>query len=226
MKQAQGAAGEAVLPARPEGQGGPHEGEARGAGVDAAGRPGRIDDLSGGGRMATPDPERRARRQEAARPQRRRAPLHVRGSRSRRARRASPWSRAWTRSAGARCAARWWPARWCWGTTSTRRASTTRKRLTARQREQLSARVREKAAAFCVGVADPREIDRLNILRATHLAMQRAVAGPAPRARRHPGRRPHRARRGHARSGRSSRATRSRSRSRPPPSWPRSSGTR
>ena len=51
------------------------------------------------------------------------------------------------------------------------------KRLTAKQREELSARVREKAMAFSVGVADPREIDRLNILRATHLAMARAVQG-------------------------------------------------
>ena len=51
------------------------------------------------------------------------------------------------------------------------------KRLTAKQREELSARVREKAMAFSVGVADPREIDRLNILRATHLAMVRAVQG-------------------------------------------------
>jgi ribonuclease HII len=51
------------------------------------------------------------------------------------------------------------------------------KRLTAKQREELSARVREKATAFSVGVADPREIDRLNILRATHLAMVRAVQG-------------------------------------------------
>jgi ribonuclease HII len=51
------------------------------------------------------------------------------------------------------------------------------KRLTAKQREELSARVRDKAAAFSVGVADPREIDRLNILRATHLAMVRAVQG-------------------------------------------------
>jgi ribonuclease HII len=51
------------------------------------------------------------------------------------------------------------------------------KRLTAKQREDLSARVRDKAMAFSVGVADPREIDRLNILRATHLAMARAVQG-------------------------------------------------
>ncbi len=51
------------------------------------------------------------------------------------------------------------------------------KRLTAKQREELAVRVREKATAFSVGVADPREIDRLNILRATHLAMVRAVQG-------------------------------------------------
>jgi len=51
------------------------------------------------------------------------------------------------------------------------------KRLTAKQREELAARVRDKAIAFSVGVADPREIDRLNILRATHLAMARAVQG-------------------------------------------------
>jgi ribonuclease HII len=51
------------------------------------------------------------------------------------------------------------------------------KRLTALQREALAARVREKARAFSLGVADPREIDRLNILRATYVAMQRAVAG-------------------------------------------------
>jgi ribonuclease HII len=51
------------------------------------------------------------------------------------------------------------------------------KRLTAPKREELSARVREKAVAFSVGVADPREIDRLNILKATHLAMVRAVSG-------------------------------------------------
>jgi ribonuclease HII len=51
------------------------------------------------------------------------------------------------------------------------------KRLTARQREEMAARVRAKARAFSVGVADPREIDRLNILRATYVAMQRAIAG-------------------------------------------------
>jgi ribonuclease HII len=51
------------------------------------------------------------------------------------------------------------------------------KRLTARQREGLADRIRNKAEAFSVGVADPGEIDRLNILRATYLAMRRAVEG-------------------------------------------------
>jgi ribonuclease HII len=51
------------------------------------------------------------------------------------------------------------------------------KRLTALQREALSGRIRAKARAFSVGVADPKEIDRLNILRATYTAMQRAIDG-------------------------------------------------
>ena len=51
------------------------------------------------------------------------------------------------------------------------------KRLTARQREQLAARIREGARGWALGWADPREIDRLNILRATHLAVRRAIEG-------------------------------------------------
>jgi ribonuclease HII len=50
------------------------------------------------------------------------------------------------------------------------------KRLTERQREALAARIRETARAWGLGSVEPREIDRLNILRATYLAMQRAVA--------------------------------------------------
>jgi ribonuclease HII len=53
------------------------------------------------------------------------------------------------------------------------------KRLTARRREALAERIRETSRAWAVGLAEPREIDRLNILRATHLAMRRAVAGLA-----------------------------------------------
>ena len=49
------------------------------------------------------------------------------------------------------------------------------KRLTERQRERLAARIRETARAWALGCVEPREIDRLNILRATYLAIQRAV---------------------------------------------------
>jgi ribonuclease HII len=50
------------------------------------------------------------------------------------------------------------------------------KRLTARQREAQAGRIREQARAFGIGSADAAEIDRLNILRATQLAMRRALA--------------------------------------------------
>jgi ribonuclease HII len=51
------------------------------------------------------------------------------------------------------------------------------KRLTRRQRERLADRIRGRARAWAVGLADPSEIDRVNILRATHFAMRRAVEG-------------------------------------------------
>jgi ribonuclease HII len=54
------------------------------------------------------------------------------------------------------------------------------KRLPARRRETLARRIREKAEGVSLGVADPSEIDRLNILRATHLAMRRALEGLHP----------------------------------------------
>ncbi len=50
------------------------------------------------------------------------------------------------------------------------------KRLSARQREALAIEIRKYALAFAVGRAEVEEIDELNILRASHLAMQRAVA--------------------------------------------------
>lgn len=49
------------------------------------------------------------------------------------------------------------------------------KRLTQRQRETLAARIRERARAYAVGIVDHAEIDRINILRATLLAMKQAV---------------------------------------------------
>lgn len=53
------------------------------------------------------------------------------------------------------------------------------KQLSARRRSQLAVEIRSKALAWSVGRADVEEIDRLNILQATLLAMQRAVAGLA-----------------------------------------------
>ncbi len=51
------------------------------------------------------------------------------------------------------------------------------KTLTARRREQLALRIRAEALCVSVAEASVEEIDRLNILNATLLAMQRAVAG-------------------------------------------------
>ena len=51
------------------------------------------------------------------------------------------------------------------------------KALTARRREKLYDEVRARALCVCVAEASVEEIDRLNILQATLLAMQRAVAG-------------------------------------------------
>ena len=49
------------------------------------------------------------------------------------------------------------------------------KKLTAEKRESLFLEIREKALAIGVGAASSREIDRINILRASHLAMERAL---------------------------------------------------
>lgn len=53
------------------------------------------------------------------------------------------------------------------------------KRLSAAQRERAYARLVAEACAWAVGIAEPEEIDRINILRATHAAMRRAVSGLA-----------------------------------------------
>ena len=47
--------------------------------------------------------------------------------------------------------------------------------LTAKRREVLACRIRERAVAWAIGQAEVEEIDRLNILWATMLAMRRAV---------------------------------------------------
>lgn len=50
------------------------------------------------------------------------------------------------------------------------------KLLGAKQRRVLAAQIRRNALAYALGMADPGEIDRLNILQASLLAMERAVA--------------------------------------------------
>lgn len=56
------------------------------------------------------------------------------------------------------------------------------KKLTAKKREQLFDEIQQKALAYCIAEATHQEIDELNILQATMLAMQRAVAGLAVQA--------------------------------------------
>ena len=50
------------------------------------------------------------------------------------------------------------------------------KQLTAQVREELVVEIRRRALVIGVGAASCREVDRLNILRASHLAMKRAIA--------------------------------------------------
>lgn len=51
------------------------------------------------------------------------------------------------------------------------------KKLSEKKREMLYGIIMERALAVAVGRCSPREIDELNILQATMVAMQRAVAG-------------------------------------------------
>lgn len=98
------------------------------------------------------------------------------------------------------------------------------KKLSERQRERLAALIRSQALAWSVAEACVEEIDRLNILHATMLAMKRAVEGLAIT--------PLEAlvtaiaaRRFRYRHGRSSRAMHSSPLSRPRRFWPRPPGT-
>ena len=50
------------------------------------------------------------------------------------------------------------------------------KKLSEAVREELVAEIRRRALCIGVGAASPAEVDRLNILRATHLAMRRALS--------------------------------------------------
>lgn len=51
------------------------------------------------------------------------------------------------------------------------------KKLTDKKREMLFDVICEKAVDFSIGIADEKEIDEINILNATFLAMKRAVEG-------------------------------------------------
>jgi ribonuclease HII len=51
------------------------------------------------------------------------------------------------------------------------------KKLTARRREQLETSIKTEAADWSLGIAEVEEIDQLNILGGTMLAMRRAIEG-------------------------------------------------
>ncbi|MCF0253146.1 MAG: ribonuclease HII, partial [Duodenibacillus sp.] len=55
------------------------------------------------------------------------------------------------------------------------------KKLSARRREELAALIKERSLAWAVASASVEEIDELNILQATMLAMRRAVQALAVR---------------------------------------------
>jgi ribonuclease HII len=56
------------------------------------------------------------------------------------------------------------------------------KKLSEKRREELAEIIKEQALSWALGRAEVEEIDRLNILQASLLAMQRAVAGLRPQA--------------------------------------------
>ena len=51
------------------------------------------------------------------------------------------------------------------------------KKLTDKKRRELFPIIREKALAYAIAFADEKEIDEINILQATYLAMERAING-------------------------------------------------
>ncbi len=54
------------------------------------------------------------------------------------------------------------------------------KKLSEKRREKLAVLIKENSLAWSIGRAEVEEIDEINILQATMLAMQRAVAGLSP----------------------------------------------
>jgi ribonuclease HII len=56
------------------------------------------------------------------------------------------------------------------------------KKLSAKQREEIAAELRETAVAYSIGQVEADEIDRINILEATKVAMRIAIAALLPAA--------------------------------------------
>jgi len=56
------------------------------------------------------------------------------------------------------------------------------KKLTEKQRNEIALELRETAVAFAVGVVEAEEIDRINILEATKVAMIKAIEALSPAA--------------------------------------------
>ncbi len=56
------------------------------------------------------------------------------------------------------------------------------KKLTEKKRERLYTQITEQALAWAIGMASPAEIDEINILNASMLAMRRAIEGLSQKA--------------------------------------------
>jgi ribonuclease HII len=56
------------------------------------------------------------------------------------------------------------------------------KKLTAKQRYEIATELKETAVAYSIGRVDAEEIDRINILEATKVAMRQAIAALSPAA--------------------------------------------
>jgi ribonuclease HII len=56
------------------------------------------------------------------------------------------------------------------------------KKLTEKQRDEIAAELRETAVTFAVGIVEAEEIDRINILEATKVAMIKAIEALDPAA--------------------------------------------
>ena len=80
-----------------------------------------------------------------------------------------------SRARGAACSVRYSPPPWCWIRRGRSAVSTIASNWIPSGAQCWHERIRERAAAWAVAGADAFEIDRVNILQASRLAMKRAV---------------------------------------------------